>query len=60
MSKLSAAVRRFVRDEEGATMAEYALLIGAIALVAIAGIRTFGTTLNTRFTGMANNVANGQ
>ena len=60
MSKLSAAVRRFVRDEEGATMAEYALLIGAIALVAIAGIRTFGSSLNTRFSTMATNVTNGQ
>ena len=59
MSKLSAAVRRFVRDEDGATMAEYALLIGAIALVAIAGIRTFGTSLNTRFTNMSSNITSG-
>lgn len=59
MSKLTAAVRRFVRDEEGATMAEYALLIGAIALVAIAGIRTFGNALSNKFTTMSNNVTNG-
>jgi pilus assembly protein Flp/PilA len=60
MSKLAAAVRRFVRDEEGATMAEYALLVGAIALVAIVGIRTFGNSLNTRFSSMAGNITNGQ
>ncbi len=47
MSKLTSAVRRFVRDEEGATMAEYALLVAVIALVALAGAKTLGTTINT-------------
>ena len=56
MSKLTAAVRRFVRDEEGATMAEYALLVGAVALVAIAGVRTFGTAILNRFNGAAQQV----
>ena len=56
MSKFANAVRRFVRDETGATMAEYALLIAVIALVAVAGARTLGTTLNTRFTNGATQI----
>ncbi len=48
MSKFASAARRFVRDETGATMAEYALLIAVIALVAVAGAKTLGTTLNTK------------
>ncbi len=59
MSKLTSAVRRFVRDEEGATMAEYALLVAVIALVALAGAKTLGTNIGARFNTAANNVANG-
>ncbi|HEY6327512.1 MAG TPA: Flp family type IVb pilin [Candidatus Cybelea sp.] len=42
-----------VRDEEGATMVEYGLLIALIALVAIGAVTTLGTNLSTMF----NNVA---
>jgi pilus assembly protein Flp/PilA len=38
-----------VRDEEGATMVEYGLLVALIALVAIVGITTLGGSLNTLF-----------
>ena len=46
MSKFTSAVRRFVRDEDGATMAEYALLVAVIALVALAGAKTLGTNIS--------------
>lgn len=49
---------RFARDETGATMAEYALLIGVIALVALAGAKAFGTTLNTKLANEAARIAN--
>jgi pilus assembly protein Flp/PilA len=57
MSKLASAVRNFVRDETGASMAEYALLIAVIALVAVAGARTLGTSLNTRLTNAATSIS---
>jgi pilus assembly protein Flp/PilA len=60
MSKFASAVRRFVRDEEGASMAEYALLVAVIALVAIAGARTLGTSINNRLSGAATTITNGQ
>ena len=53
MSKLAAAARRFVRDETGATMAEYALLIAVIAMVCVAAARTLGANMNTKLTAAA-------
>ena len=59
MSKLTSAVRRFVRDEEGATMAEYALLVAVIALVALAGAKTLGNNIRDKFNTSANSIATG-
>jgi Flp pilus assembly pilin Flp len=38
-----------VRDEEGATMTEYAILIALIAIVAFSGVQLFGINLQTLF-----------
>ena len=57
MSKFASAVRRFVRDEAGASMAEYALLIAVIALVAVAGAKSLGNNLNTKLNGAATTIA---
>ncbi|MFN5185350.1 MAG: Flp family type IVb pilin, partial [Planctomycetota bacterium] len=35
---ISKVVGRFVRDERGATMLEYGLLVGLIAIVAVAAM----------------------
>lgn len=40
---------RFVRDERGATMLEYGLLVGLVAIAAIAGVTLLGTELNSMF-----------
>jgi pilus assembly protein Flp/PilA len=45
-----------IRDEEGATMVEYGLLVALIALVAIAGVTMVGTNLNVLFGNAANSV----
>lgn len=58
MSKLTSAVRRFVRDEEGATMAEYALLVAVIALVALAGAKTLGTNISSKLNSAAGTISN--
>ncbi|HET6275515.1 MAG TPA: Flp family type IVb pilin [Candidatus Cybelea sp.] len=42
-----------IRDEEGATMVEYGLLVAFIALVALVGVKALGTGLNGLFTGIA-------
>ena len=45
----TACQSRFVNDDEGATIVEYALLIALIAMVVIAGAIFFGTELSEKF-----------
>ena len=42
-------VTRFAKNEEGAALVEYGLLVGLIAVVCIAAVGTLGTTINTVF-----------
>jgi pilus assembly protein Flp/PilA len=48
---------RFVREEDGQDLIEYALLATLIALVAGAGATTLGTNLEAWYTAMAAKVA---
>ncbi len=50
-------VASFARDEAGATMAEYTLLVAVIALVAIAGAKTLGTNLSAKYSSEGARVA---
>ena len=36
-------IRRFIREDEGATMVEYALMVAPIAVVSIAVVAALGT-----------------
>ena len=45
-----------IRDEEGATMVEYGLLVALIALVALGAVQTLGGNLSTLFGQVANSV----
>jgi pilus assembly protein Flp/PilA len=49
MTKLATIARNFVRDEEGATAVEYALMVALIAVVIIAAVTTLGTNSSTKF-----------
>jgi pilus assembly protein Flp/PilA len=40
----------FFKDEEGASMVEYGLLVALIAVAVVAIVQTIGTDLNTKFT----------
>jgi len=53
---LCAIVQNLRRDEEGATMVEYGLLIALIAMVALAGITLLGGNLQTLYTTVAGSV----
>jgi len=39
-------IKRFVREEEGQGLVEYALILGLIAIVAIAALTTAGTNIS--------------
>ena len=47
MKVLAAAVRSFVKEEEGIAASEYALMLGLIALLLFLVIRVFGRNLST-------------
>ena len=49
MSKLTSAVRNFVRSEEGATTAEYGIIIVVVAGIAIFVLANLNTTLGTLY-----------
>jgi pilus assembly protein Flp/PilA len=42
-------IKRFVREEEGATMVEYGLMVALIALVCIVAVGLLGTNLSGLF-----------
>ncbi|WP_279603851.1 Flp family type IVb pilin [Methylobacterium sp. E-041] len=51
-------VRDFLRDEGGAAMVEYALLVALIALVAIVGVSATGTSINAQFAKISCKISN--
>ena len=44
------------RNEKGQDLAEYALLIGLIALIVIIAVTLLGTEISTIFSAIANNI----
>ena len=42
-------IRNFFKDEAGASMVEYGLLVALIAIVAAVGVTSLGTQINTKF-----------
>jgi pilus assembly protein Flp/PilA len=41
-------MNKLVRDQRGATLIEYVLLIGVVALLAIGGFKTFGGSIKKK------------
>lgn len=54
VAKLALAVTKFVKEEEGAALAEYGILVAFIAIVAITAVTFFGTRISAKFTQLAN------
>jgi pilus assembly protein Flp/PilA len=48
------SILSFVRDEEGAALVEYGLLVGLIAVVCIAAVTLLGVNVNSMLTTAAN------
>ena len=53
MARITLAARRFVRDEEGAALAEYGILVAFIAIVAITAVTFFGSKISAKFSALA-------
>jgi len=53
---LTAASTKFVRDEEGASLVEYGLLLSLVAVVCIAAITVLGTSISTMLNSLASKI----
>ncbi|MES2524081.1 MAG: Flp family type IVb pilin [Gemmatimonadota bacterium] len=58
MKSLVSNIRTFVRDEEGASMAEYALLLGVITVALITVITLFRNSISNLFNTTTNTLNN--
>jgi pilus assembly protein Flp/PilA len=56
MTKFFAASRNFVRDEEGASLVEYGLLLALIAVVCITAVATLGGSISTMLNSLAGSI----
>ena len=54
MNTVMTRARAFIRDDEGAALAEYAILIAFIAIVCIVAVTFFGSKISTKFAGLGN------
>lgn len=46
-------IRKFLRDENGATAIEYGLIAAGISVAIIVAVQTLGTNLNSTFTSVS-------
>jgi pilus assembly protein Flp/PilA len=51
------AIRRFMKEEEGASAAEYALLVALISIAMLTAVQLLGTNIGTAITTAAQNIA---
>lgn len=50
---MTATITTMLRDESGATMVEYGLLLAFVALIALVGVKVLGVGLSAMFSGIA-------
>jgi pilus assembly protein Flp/PilA len=53
VTRIALASRRFVKNEEGAALAEYGILVAFIAIVAITAVTFFGSKISAKFSALA-------
>ena len=54
MQSFRESARRFLREEEGAALAEYGILIAFIAIAAIVAVTFFGDKIKQKFSQYGN------
>jgi pilus assembly protein Flp/PilA len=59
MRSASRVLRTLIRDDEAATMPEYALMVALIALVCFAAVQLIGTNATTQFNNVATSIGAG-
>ena len=56
MSHFAMRVRHFVKDDEAATMVEYALMVALVAVFCVVAVTALGTSVRTVFTNIAGSI----
>jgi pilus assembly protein Flp/PilA len=56
MSRLFHSFQRFLRDEDGPTAVEYAVMLALIIVVCITAVTTLGTNANNTFSYVGNSI----
>lgn len=51
-------LKSIIRDRRGANLVEYIILVGVVALIALAGFKLFGTKVRQKVDDQANQVGN--
>ena len=57
MNRIGREVRKFLREEEGAALAEYGILIAFIAIAAIVAVTFFGGKIKQKFSDYATSLS---
>lgn len=55
---IKTSLKRFFADESGASMAEYALLLGVVVIAVLAAAKVFGSSTSTLFSNMGSKINN--
>jgi len=50
-------INRFRREEDGAALVEYGMLVGLIAVICVVAVTTLGTEVSTAFSNIASVLA---
>lgn len=56
MNTMKKLMSRLHRDQEGATVIEYALIAALVAVVAIAGFRLLGSNVSSKMSAVASSI----
>jgi len=51
---------RYIREEDGATMVEYVLLVALIGVIAIGAMKFLGSSAGTKLNNVSGNITNSQ
>jgi pilus assembly protein Flp/PilA len=57
MARIKGWTAGFFRNEEGAALAEYGILVAFIAIVAITAVTFFGSRISAKFSAYANSLS---
>lgn len=50
------SLRKLIKDTRGANLVEYIILVGVVALIALAGYKVFGTSVTNKINDQAGQV----